>query len=252
MEHPTDILIVSVHVHKNAGMNFKKHLIKKFGGQLFLSYGRDKRVLQRFFTTTNVPHIKKSELDNIRIVHGHFLADLFDPLADEINYAIFFRDPVERVISNYYFFKNNYFKHSPVCKMIAEGMTLEEYAALSSSRNVQSFFMADKPLESFDYVGICEEYEKSVLLFDRLFNVKGSITNSLNYYKYFFRKRFTDKSDLVLPESLTENKNPEKQTLFYDIDENLRNNIMELNYIDHNLYKRGRKHFKQNCEKYSV
>ncbi len=233
-------------------MNLKKHLIKKFGDKLFLSYGRDKRVLERFFTAVNVPKIKKSDLDNIAVTHGHFLADFFDSHTPEIKYAVFFRNPVERVISNYYFFKNNNFKHSPICKMIADGLSLEEYAKLRSSQNVQSFFMANKPIDRFDFVGICEEYEKSVLLFDRLFDVKGSIKNTLKYYKNIVENRFKVKSEFVLPDNLTENKNPGKKTKLYDIDDKLRNKIVELNLIDCELYKQGKEHFKRNCEKYNV
>ena len=252
MESPDNKLIVSVHIHKNAGMHFKRHLIKIFGDKLGLSYGRDMRVLERFFSGINVPQYRMTELDNIRVVHGHFLADLFDSFSHNIKYATFLRDPVERVISNYYFFKSNHYKHSPVCNMIADGMPLEEYAKLGSSQNVQSFFMAGKPIEGFDFVGICEEYDKSVLLFDRLFQVKGTLKNTLLYYLKLIEKRFKAKSEFVLPDDLTKNINPYKHACTYDIDDNLKDKIAELNLLDHELYKRGREHFKQNCKKYHI
>ena len=245
-------LIVSVHIHKNAGMNFKKHLVKVFDGSLSLSYGRDERILERFFTKIHVPKYKESDFDNIAIIHGHFLTDLFDFLEKDIKYAIFLRDPVERVISNYYFFKRNNFKNSHICTMIAEGLGLEEYAELNSSQNVQSFFLANKPIECFDFVGVCEEYEKSVLLFDRLFNVKGSMINSLKYYKQCIASIFNKKNELAMPDSLTNNKNPEKQTTIYDISNRLRDKIIGINLLDYDLYKKGNSHFRINCEKFHV
>jgi len=245
-------LIVSVHIHKNAGMNFKKHLIKLFDGSLCLSYGRDERILERFFTKINVPKYKQKDFDSIAIIHGHFLADLFDFLSRDIKYAIFLRDPVERVISNYFFLKRNNYKHSSICTMIAEGLGLEEYAELNSSQNVQSFFMANKSIECFDFVGICEEYEKSVLLFDRLFNLKGSMKNNLKYYKQLIISFFSNKSELVLPDSLTNNKNPDKQTTLYNISDKLRKKIIGMNLMDYDLYEKGIKHFRNNCEKFNV
>jgi len=245
-------LIVSVHIHKNAGMNFKKHLIKFFDDSLLLSYGRDERILERFFTKINVPKYNKSDFDNIAIIHGHFLTDLFDFLKRDIKYAIFLRDPVERVISNYYFFKRNNYKNSPICTMIAEGLGLEEYAELNSSQNVQSFFMANKPIECFDFVGVCEEYEKSVLLFNRLFNVKSSVINNLKYYKQCIASIFGKKNELASSDSLTSNKNPEKQTLSYDISNKLRDKIIGMNLLDYDLYKKGISHFRRNCEKFHV
>jgi hypothetical protein len=245
-------LIVSVHIHKNAGMNFKKHILKIFNDSLILSYGRDERILERFFTKTNVPKYKKADFDGIAIVHGHFLADLFDLLATDIKYAIILRDPVERVISNYYFLKRNNFDNSSICTMIAEGLSLEGYAELNSSQNVQSFFMANKSIERFDFVGVCEEYEKSVLLFDRLFNVKGSMKNSLKYYKQIITSIFNKKSELVMPDNLTNNKNPEKQTTYYDISDKLREKIIGLNQMDYDLYEKGKTHFRINCEKFNV
>jgi sulfotransferase famil protein len=245
-------LIISVHIHKNAGMNFKKHLIKSFDDSLLLSYGRDERILERFFTKINVPKYNKSDFDNIAIIHGHFLTDLFDSLEKDIKYAIFLRDPVERVISNYYFLKRNNYKHSHICSMIAEGLGLEEYAELNSSQNVQTFFMANKPIEHFHFVGICEEYEKSVLLFDKLFNVKGSVINSLKYYKQFVASILNKKSELVMPDSLTNNKNPDKQTTSYDISNKLRDKIIRMNLLDYDLYKKGISHFRENCVKCHV
>lgn len=245
-------MIISVHIHKNAGMSFKNHLIKIFGSNLLLSYGRDNRVVERFFTKKNILKYIKSDFENITIVHGHFLSDLFDSFSKTNQYAIFLRDPVERVISNYYFFKRNHYKHSPICAMIAEGMSLEEYAMLNSSINVQSFFSANKSIEQFDYVGICEEYKKSVLLFDRVFNVKNSKKNTLNYYKKIIKSRFATKNELITSDSLINNKNPDKQTQSYNISEKIRNKIINLNLLDCEIYKQGTKHFKINCKRYNV
>ena len=248
----TNNLIVSVHIHKNAGMSFKKHLMKKFDEKLHLSYGRDERVLERFFTNSNVSKYRESDFKNVAVIHGHFLADLFDFFSNEIKYAIFLRDPVERVISNYYFFKKNNYPHSPICNMISEGMGLEEYAELNSSQNVQSFFMANKCIEQFEYVGICEEYAKSVLLFDRIFNIKGSRKNDLKYYKKLIKSAFDKTGELVMHNDLTNNKNPEKQTKFYEINEKLREKILGMNSMDYDLYERGKIQFQKKCEAFNV
>ena len=179
-------LIISVHIHKNAGMNFKKHLMKMFGRKLLLSYGKDEQVLNRFFKSFKVTDYFDKDLEKYDIIHGHFLSNRFDHIDRNLRYATFLRHPVERVVSNYYFFKRNFYKHSPICNMIANGLTLEEYIELKSSKNVQSFFIANRSIEKFDYIGICEDFKRSLLLFDKTFKLKKKYPTIMNITGYFY------------------------------------------------------------------
>ncbi|MFW0884358.1 sulfotransferase family 2 domain-containing protein [Candidatus Acidulodesulfobacterium sp. H_13] len=246
-------MIVSVHIHKNGGMQFKNFLIKSYGKKLFLEYGKDNEVLKRFFLgggDNKKPDPK--DYKNFDIIHGHFLANRFDHFSN-IELITFLRDPAQRLISNYYFFKNNFYDHSPICHMIKDGLSLEDYINIESSKNVQSFFLANKSIKDFKFIGILEEYAISVFLLKKELNIKFSFQNTMCYYnKYLNYLRDENKSSVMTFNKMSANKNKNKIGHCYDISPKFIRTIKNNNKIDYELYNEAKLHFKILKEKHNV
>lgn len=245
-------MIVSVHIHKNGGMQFKNFLLKSFGKELCLEYGKDSTVLERFFSGGKRPEPKFDDYKPYKIVHGHFLANRFDGFED-IELIAFLRDPAQRLVSNYYFFKRNFYNHSPICHMIKDGLTLEQYMDLDSSKNVQSFFLANKSIDDFKFIGILEEYEASIKIMKKIFNLKLNFEGQIYYYreylKYILKK---NKPKVMTSDKFSSNKNKDKNEKKYEISEVLLEKIKKNNLLDYELYENAKVKFNKMKEQYDI
>lgn len=234
---------MSVHIHKNGGMQLKNFLLKSFGQKLYLEYGKDNDILERFFSGGKKHNPKVEDYSKYKIVHGHFLANKFDDF-NNIKLITFLRDPAQRVISNYYFFKRNFYNNSPICHMIRDGLTLEEYIELDSSKNVQSFFLANKPLDDFVFVGIIEEYENSINLMKKVLDIRFDIKSQCFYYKKYIEYLLKNKREKVMRfDNFSANKNSEKKANKYDVNSLLMKKILTNNEQDYELYYNAQKKF---------
>lgn len=245
-------MIVSVHIHKNGGMEFKKYLLKSFGHKLLLEYGQDSALLTRFFSGGERQEPAVDKYQKYKIIHGHFLSNRFDKF-DNVELVTFLRDPAQRLVSNYYFFKRNFYNHSPICHMIKDGLTLEEYIDLDSSKNVQSFFLANKSINDFKFIGILEEYEASIKIMKKIFNIKFNIKGQIVYYKEYLQyllKR--NKPKVMTFDKFSSNKNKDKNEKKYEISVELLERIKQNNLLDYELYDNAKARLNKMREQYDI
>jgi len=114
----------------------------------------------------------------------------------------------------------------PLCnKLITEKMTLEDFASMEQTRNVQYLSLAPAGVERFAFIGITEEYERSLELFRRLICPKVNVTPAM------------------------QNNNPGRLDNFYDLDPWLREKILKLNERDAYTYLDGLRRFRRLREK---
>lgn len=217
-------------------MQFKKFLLKNFGKKLLLEYGEDEEVITRFFSGGKRQPPNYNKYKNIDVVHGHFRANRFDSF-ENIDLVTFLREPAQRLVSNYYFFKRNFYSHSPICHMIRDGLTLSEYIDLDANKNTQSFFLANKNIDDFKFVGILEDYENSLKIMKKIFGLRPSLDGYFEYYKKLFISEVIKRSDLMNFEKLSSNKNIERSNLKYDLEPVLLEKIKKNNELDYDLYK---------------
>jgi hypothetical protein len=93
-------------------------------------------------------------LAKMQVFKGHMPLGIHRRLPQPSTYITFLRDPVERVISAYYFARN-YFLH-PKHHWISK-LSLEEYVRVSPNHNVQCKYISGRPFVGDHHSGDCDE-----------------------------------------------------------------------------------------------
>ena len=109
-------MLISVHLPKTAGVSFGSALDRYFGGNVLRDYADrplNSGTFQRNFKTLSlsVKNIAAGQkLAHLACIHGHFmpLKYRFLPVAQEKQFVVWLRDPVERIASHYYFWLRDY------------------------------------------------------------------------------------------------------------------------------------------------
>jgi len=166
-------MLVSVHIPKTAGTAFRTILSAHFGERLFLDYAerplapgfRWRRLKQRL----KAEHVAAGFESAYDCVHGHFVADKYDTADRPVRCVAWLRDPVERVISHYGYWKRVPDLRNPDCRALIErNLSVEEFAALPRMRDVMTRFFGGKKAEDFFFLGTIETMPESLARFHRL------------------------------------------------------------------------------------
>ncbi|MCK5877387.1 MAG: sulfotransferase family 2 domain-containing protein [Candidatus Marithrix sp.] len=214
-------MLISVHIPKTGGTLFRILLETYFKEKLLLDYTdrpmvngslvRNINALSGMFKTNGI--CKKYDC-----IHGHFLPIKYRSLK-KTSFAVWFRDPVERVLSGYYYWKRNFNPNGFQFKKYIKNpnISIEEFCSIKHYQNLYSKYLWGMNLSDFQFIGITEDYE-----------------NSINIFKHIYK--------IELPTNLMAvNTNPEKYSAKYNIDEKLRNFIIEQNLDDCKIYEQALK-----------
>ena len=170
-----------------------------------------------------------------KCVIGHFtIQKHLDLKSRGYKFVNWFRNPIDRVISQYFYDKMSAENVSleeindPVRKkLIEENMSLYEYCEMSYNRNIYSDYVGDKIYE-LDFIGITENYKDSLKKFEKMFNIKIPIgPRNVSF--------FDDSS--ADDEYIIKIKNQRKH--LYSTDDIDRNIIEELNKEDMKIYNQA-------------
>jgi hypothetical protein len=158
-------MLISVHVPKCAGTSFRLLIDKLFGSGVWHNYGIIVSKEQA-----------KAELipDGTRIIHGHFLADAFDRVAPSRSLVTWVRHPVQRVVSNYYHFLRSPDMRDDCCRILHERkLGIRQFSDLEWMQNGISRYLAGKPIDQFEFVGVSEQFPQSMRLFCATYGFAG-------------------------------------------------------------------------------
>lgn len=158
--------IISLHIPKTAGTSFRNILKSVYGDKQVARFDINNKGVVRL----NEEIYTKSELPGFRVLHGHFAYESITgqfKLPDNYKLITWVRDPVKRVLSNYFYLEsrlkeilNEEKKNLNILSKLQR--SLIEYARAEINRNRQSKFLAGCPLSSFDFIGIQEYFDPEI------------------------------------------------------------------------------------------
>jgi hypothetical protein len=184
-------MIISVHLPKTAGSSFQISLDQHFAKKLLLDYTdlpintppfeRNRRAL--------ISGVRNTEMifSGIECIHGHFMPVKYLLLntIHPLTFVTWMRNPVERVISHFYFWEKTYCSNSPPLhkRIIEEKWTLEKFCLSDEVRNLYHQFLWGFPLHNFDFIGITEHYEYDFMYFSHFFLHQNLTAHKVNINK---------------------------------------------------------------------
>ncbi|HEX2484036.1 MAG TPA: hypothetical protein VHQ66_01975 [Myxococcota bacterium] len=212
--------IVSVHIPKTGGVTFREALAAAAGGRVVLDYD-DRPLAPRSFARALRERLRRVELPpDARAVHGHFVASKYRRRYPNARFVTWFRDPVERLASHYYYWLREPDPKNATCRrLLEERLDIVAFGALPEMRDVHARFLGAVPVEDFAFVGLTEAFDEGMALFQRLFGLATP------------------------PTSPRRNANPERRGERYDLAPDVRAALERIHAADVALYARARARF---------
>ncbi|MCB9301749.1 MAG: sulfotransferase family 2 domain-containing protein [Lewinellaceae bacterium] len=167
-EQEAALELISIHIPKTAGTSFRNTLRGVYGEQsvIRLDIGLVRQEVRVEEELYGLPYFPKQT----RVIHGHFSYPLLQQnfqVPENIPIITWLRDPVERVISNYFYLARRLAeelqeerKGLNILKKMQR--SLLEYANFEPSQNRMSKFLEGLELEELFFVGIQEDYDRSL------------------------------------------------------------------------------------------
>lgn len=208
---------VFVHIPKTAGTSFRIAIERKIKlDKVLYDYGKSSRttsplIVETIYSDKALELLK--HLNEIKFIMGHFNVTKYYTILQKPKIITFIRDPLQRVISEY--------KHKQRLDGYSE--PFETFYTQENQQNKQYKFLGGVKLEDIFFIGLTEEYDKSILLFNKKTNLKIHV--------------------------LGLNKSEKSLQAKYDIPDKTRKVLEELNSKDMDLYIKAKKIFYQELEK---
>ena len=206
--------------------------IGKTGGTTFLSiseknFSSDER-LPVYTNTNHGEYVKSHSLERIKYVYGHMFFGIHHYIPFSTTYITLLRDPVDRVISEFYF---NYYKPNVLNKQSYSFDNIEEFIDKEYFCNHQSKIL----LGNFSLPE--NAYEQIQNIINQHFSLIG-ITELFDESIFLIKKQFGWKEIEYRKENVTKNR-PKKE----DISQSLLDKIAEKNQVDIAVYNYTKKLF---------
>jgi hypothetical protein len=123
-------LLLSLHIPKTAGSTLLNALSSWYPEQqrLIVHEGKDEPGLET---------LSAEQREGLGFVHGHFTYGIHELFDRPSSYICFLRDPVDRLISLYYFIRQNP-RHPRHNAVVSSGMSLSEFAISGLSPEIEN------------------------------------------------------------------------------------------------------------------
>jgi len=170
-------MLISVHLPKTAGSSFRASLEQHFNQKMFFDYADLPINTPPFQRNSNalISGLENAERDfgEVECIHGHFMPAKYLLLntVKPLTFVTWMRDPVERIVSHYYFWQRRYWPEAPPLhkRIVEEKWSLEKFCLSEEMQNFYHQFLWGFPLHNFDFIGITEHYEDDFKYFSQTF-----------------------------------------------------------------------------------
>lgn len=176
------IKLISLHIAKTAGTAFYGLLGREYGNQLD----------PRFKRIHYFPDGVERQLDHAdfasetNVVHGHLYFSHISRIyqQDHPRLICWLRQPVDRVISNYYFMQRAIYGRPDHPHAFKKNYSLMDYAE-DSIHNKMCAYLEGVSLEKLDFVGFQENFQQDVIALAKLLNwQKPLVIEAVNQRNY--------------------------------------------------------------------
>lgn len=159
-------MIYSIHIPKTAGTSFRRALEQRYGSRLALYYGpQDPKTTPLLKAATSrdlAARVAELPDRGFEVLHGHYQLKAVLPLIQDPSRQVWtwLRDPVDRVMSQYDFFKERALELDPLAKKVKSGeVEFGKFERVRGVREVQTRYLAGGSISEFAFVGITERFE---------------------------------------------------------------------------------------------
>lgn len=161
---PPPLDLIFVHIPKTGGTAIRQALAAQLGDQLLQDYGDSPGDPSSYMNLDPEGFLRLGHLEKLqgrRAVFGHFWPNKYKDAQARLR-ATVLREPVERLISLYHFWRATSLPHNAVWRLFRERqLTLLEFARLPAMRgNLSAYFFRDVDMRQFDYVGDHADLER--------------------------------------------------------------------------------------------
>ena len=210
--------VIYLHIPKTAGTSFRISAEHYFGPWNVLNdYGEkspntSEDIISSFYSKKDLDTLSDKGLQK-RFLTGHFSLEKYQEVFPESPIVTFFRNPVDRVISEFVHFVNHHQYQG----------SLSEFYRSKQFQNRQARALSGAQPTDLDYFGITENYEASLTGFNQRYgtNFPMAVLNQGQYEGGI--------QDLAKPEELKE--------------------IREINHLDEDVYRYALTHFESQLNK---
>jgi hypothetical protein len=175
--------LVSVHVPKTGGESVLQTLQDLYPGRVFRDTLTEPLLplrlrIHRAPWTRVARHLVPEDAD---CIHGHFLATKYERSFPAARTAMWFREPAERLVSDFHYIRRTpmLFPAHSLQRDIQNGsLDLEGFVRHRLYRDLQSTYLDGRSLETLDFVGIQEHFDRSMELFQRVIGTHADLAGA--------------------------------------------------------------------------